>query len=355
MIKPVLQQISAFDKNNSCHFNFDYYGNQPVKNKLIIKNNETNSIVYNKTQETLQSYHMLPPDTLINGNIYNAQISIFDENNIESELSNVIVFYCLSTPLFSFLNLSTAANQIQNSNYELQLKYLQSENEPLNYYKIILYDYSQNEISSSGNLYNTNNLEYVLSGLTNNTQYYVQAVGKTLNGINLDTGLIHITVRYTSPSVFSLIQLENLPFEASVKITSSFIKIIGKSNTEPVFINNKKVNLTQEGNYIEFDKGFNISDNFTLEMLISDLKDYSVFYEHSNGNNKMELKYMRGKFDGYENEVGYIILRIYNDLTNYVILSNYITISDSNDNIYIFIKKINGLCDIKIKSEGSEV
>ena len=200
-----------------------------MKNRLIIKNNITNAVIYNKIQETLHSYHILSSNTLVNGNVYNAQLSIFDENDVESDLSNTVTFHCYSTPLFSFINLNTTTNQVKNSNYELQLQYSQLEDEPLNYYKVLLYDYSQKEINNSGNLYNTD-LKYVLSGLLNDTQYYVRGVGQTLNGINLDTGLIHFVVKYISPSLFSLVQLENLPFEASVKVSSHFVKIVGKSN-----------------------------------------------------------------------------------------------------------------------------
>lgn len=355
MIKAILKPVVPFDKNNSNKFYFDYYGNQPIKNRLIIKDNITNKVVYNKIQETLQFYHILPSNILTNGNVYNAQISIFDKEGNESDLSNVIIFYCFTTPLFSFSNLNDSTNQIQNSNYELQLQYSQVENEPLNYYKIILYNFNQNEVFNSGNLYNTETLKYLLTSLLNNTQYYVQAVGQTLNGINIDTGLIHIVVRYISPSVFSLVQLENLPFDASVKVDSRFVKIVGKSNPDPPkFIDDKRVDLTDSDSYVEFDKGFNISDNFTLEMLVSSLTDYSIFYEHDDGKYKMELKYMRGKFDGYNREVGYVILRIYNSLTNYVVMSNYINIPRENDNIYIFIKKIGGLCDVIIDSPTSD-
>jgi len=356
LIKPILKQISAFDKKDSAYFHFNFYGNQPIKNRLIIKNNITNAVTYNKIQETLHPYHILPSNTLVNGNIYNAQLSIFDENDIESDLSNTVTFHCCTTPLFSFINLNTTINQVQNSNYELQLQYSQLEDEPLNYYKIILYDYSQKEINNSGNLYNTNDLKYVLSGLLNGTQYYVRAVGQTLNGINLDTGFIHFVVKYISPSLFSLVQLENLPFEASVKVSSHFVKIVGKSNPEsPDFINNEKINLIDNGSYVKFDNGFNISDNFTLEMLVSNLSDYSIFYEHDNNKNKMELKYMRAAFDGYQNEVAYVILRIYNNLTNYIITSNYIDVPNINDRLYIFVKKADGLCELKISNEGGDV
>jgi len=116
LIKPILKQISAFDKNDSVNFHFNFYGNQPMKNRLIIKNNITNAVIYNKIQETLHSYHILSSNTLVNGNVYNAQLSIFDENDVESDLSNTVTFHCYSTPLFSFINLNTTTNQVKNSN-----------------------------------------------------------------------------------------------------------------------------------------------------------------------------------------------------------------------------------------------
>lgn len=284
---------------------------------------------------------------MVNGNTYNAVIYSIDINGVSSPPSNKIVFKCYSTPLWSFFNLDTY-QVIQNSSYQVQLSYSQLEGEPVNSYQISLYDSGQSLLHQSGVLYNSDTLSYTVSNLMDNTQYYIRAIGKTLNGMDLDTGYIPISVEYIQPSLYSLIQLENLPKDGSVKISYNAQMVTGYTNVnEPVYIDLTKIDLRGDGTHVVFDNGFKVKKDALIQIIGQDFNDYSVICEWSNGTDKIEIKYMRGDFDGQSGEKAYFLLYAYNQITRYVIYSNYIDIPSPTDVINVWLKRVNNAYELQ--------
>src|SRR5574344_445993 len=103
MTKPIALSKNAFDSTQDEIFYFSASGgNQVVKNKLTIRNNATNVVVYTNTVETFQFQQAVPSNTLTNGTYYNFYFNTYDVNNNESENSNVISFYCYTQPTVTF-------------------------------------------------------------------------------------------------------------------------------------------------------------------------------------------------------------------------------------------------------------
>jgi hypothetical protein len=348
MAQPILYSISAFDKIKEQTFKFSYSGNQAYKNRLVIRNNVTNAVVYDNVQTTFKLQHDLPANTLTNGIIYNACLSVIDGNNVETTLSDAILFYCFTTPTFAFTNV--ILNQvIENSTYTVILKYSQVENELLNEYQIILYDQTMSQVFTSGVKYETINLQAVLINLEDNHQYFIQATGKTLNGMFVNTGVIPISVDYLSPITFSTISLENQSSEGNIKISANMYSILGKSNPDPAtFINNESVDLKANGSWVKFDDNFLINKNFTLQCIGRNFSDFSEILTLSNGNLKLEIKYMKGKFDGSTVDKVFLILRAYNSLTNYELISNYINVPNLDTWLSIWVRHIDNVYELKI-------
>ena len=347
MSTPILYGKSAFNATLETVFLFGYSGNQSFSNRLVIKDNITNSTIYDQIIVTFQLKHTLILNSLVNGNTYNAEIYTIDSNLIQSSPSNKIIFKTFTTPTWAFSNL-TPNQIIQNSSYPLQLTYSQSEGETLNSYQVSLYDATQSLLYESGILYDRVNLTSTISGLDDNTQYYVRATGKTLNGMDLDTGYIPIFVEYTSPVLYSLLSLKNLPQDATIKISYNAQIVTGISNPlTPTYIDSTKVDLSVDGTYVKFEQGFEINKDFILQIIGQDFTDYSIIAELSNGIDKIELKYMRGIFASQVGEKAYFILRSYNAINNYVVYSNYITIPSPTDRIHIWIKRINNVYDLQ--------
>jgi len=195
-----------------------------------------------------------------------------------------------------------------------------------------------------------NNLKFTFTNFTDKTQYYIRAIGSTVNGIAVDTGLIAFSVSYITPSLFTITELENLPCSGQVKISCNMKLANGTSNPEtPTYIDNEKVDLTQTGSYVLFSENFNIASDFTFQTIASDFYPYQNAYEFSNGNNTITIKYMLAVFDSSIGQQGYFLLEVPNAITSYRIATQPFTPLISGQQVYLLIRRIGYLYDIVMK------
>lgn len=350
MAAPMLLQVKAFDKSLEQRFIFTYDGNQSVKNHLKIYKNSDSSLVYDQIQETFQLSHTLPGDSLPNNGVqYYAVVSAIDSNNVESEFSAPILFCCYTTPTFS---LNIIENQIiQNSSYPVEISYAQAENEALKEFQIILYDSNFAQIFTTGVLYPTVTTSATISSLIDTSQYNVRATGITMEGTELDTGYVKFSVSYFRPSLFSKVELTNIPKQAIVRIKSNMISIDGTSNpSPPSYIDNEKVDLTENGSYVLFDEGFEIDGDFTREKLIEKITPYSIIDElSSNSGQKIQVKLMIGRFGGDTQDQIYCVLTASNSIAKYRVCSNSLPLISDDQQIYVIYQRKKNLYDIKIQ------
>lgn len=343
----MLYPVSAFDKVNAKDFTFTWSGFQSVKNKLIIKNNLSNAIVYSQEQITMQLKHTLPINTLVNGTLYNAQIQVFDSFNNTSVLSDPVLFYCYAAPLFNFSNL-TNNQAINSSSYGLQLSYSQAQGEVLNSYQINLYNAGLHIIHQSGVRYDTSVLKYTVSGLENDQAYYIEAVGKTLNGMDVTTGKIFITVEYIQPNVFNLLSTINLDKQGVIKYNSNIVSIVGTSSPSPTYIDNSKIDLTANGTWAKFSEDFTIEKDFTLQ-----IHGYNFPYEKQlvvldNNIHQIEVKLRKNKFNSQTMEKAYLELISHGRNANYFLISNYIDVPLPTDMLQFWVRRKNNYYELKL-------
>lgn len=264
MSKPVLYNVRPFDAGNNYIFKFSYTGNQAVANNLLIKNNATGAVVYNRTISAMNTEHEVVGGTLSNGTTYTAQIRTIDSNSEATDYSNPIVFQCLTTPSFVFSNL--ISNQtVRDSSIDLQMKYSQAEGEELNTYYIVLRDANKQTVHQSPVIYNVTD-SYRLDGLTNNQSYYVQAYGETVSGMSFNTAEVQFKVEYIFPTSFSVLGVENNTLAGSLSATSYVVIITGKYDGQPVYINGEEINLT-EGKPVIFNEGFETGADFSFQII----------------------------------------------------------------------------------------
>ena len=349
---PILYSQVAFDATNSQTFNFGVIGGEQVtQNKLVITNQSTNKIVYQAVQTTYKFEHILPANTLTNGVYYSAYIVTYNANGTASAQSNSIQFYCYSTPSFAFSNLPIN-NVIANSSYNFRATYNQAEGELLNSYVFTLYDAQRTQIATSGVRYvgNTTTLPTIVSyrftGFIDKTSYYIRAIGQTAHGVQVDTGFIAISIIYTAPNLFSVIELSNNCSGGYVLVKSNLIEIGAKSNPiPPIYIdNNTAVDGRNSGRYVQWDSGFELSDDFTASLW------GRAFNENSN---------IITMIDDYDNE---IVIRyrtnddgtVYADATvttgsvRYYIYSASIPKPTKTDKIQFWIRRIGYQYTIKL-------
>lgn len=341
-MRPIIYPKTAFDADNSATFKYVWNGDMQFSNELIIRNVETDEIIYQAIQTTFKLEHELPSGTLINGNSYTAEIIVYNSEKVPSPPSDKIYFKTFTAPSFYISNLSN--NQIiKNSVYDLSIVYHQPEGEKLNEFQIKLYDLGGNLIHSSDSLYPVSNgMNYTLRSLLDNHGYYLELSGITLNNMLLVNDKILFSVEYLYPSVYSKVILENLPLQASVKIQSNFILIEGKANHEPVvYIDGEKVDLSEDGKWVEFDDGFNIADDFCIEIIGENFPVNKAFFDMNDksGYNNITLEKNYGNMFETGSVQEYFVLHVTNGVLTYRLASNFLNPLASDQPISIVLRR----------------
>jgi hypothetical protein len=326
---PIIHPIEPFDSSVGTEIKFTWQGNQIYKVRCIVKNNETGATVYDHTQNTMKQSYVVPPNSgLINGTYYVSYVTVFDINNNESNLQDIgTPFYCLSKPLF---NLSVSDGDIiHTSTYKVGVNYSQAQGESLDSYSFTLYTYQKTVISSSGDIYNTLDMSYVISGLENAKQYYLRATGKTLHGITLDTGYILVTVSYTIAQVFNTLELNNKPESGALEIKSNIVSAIGVSEKDVIYIGDEYADLRD--NSVTFDEGLQVKGDFTKIFVFYEPERNKSIISFGDGDRlKVDIYYRIGKYSDSNGEKAYFELVANSCGVNYVMNSNYVDVPNSN-------------------------
>ena len=278
---PSVPRIDPFDATNEQTIEYYYTGDQQNKIEIVIQNNDTGTEAYTGQQTTMRFRYVIPAGELTNGIVYRARLRVIDKTGTTGEFSNWIVFHCFSTPTFEFSNLTDGTRLIA-SQYDLDITYQQSENEPLNTYIITLYDDLGARILDSGTLRwvdlptHINVAAYRLNGLVDNGKYFISLSGTTVNGIKVLHDRIGFSVEYSKAMAFSVTELTELKGSASVKIQSNVVVYTGTTdNPDLQYPDGTSVDLN-DGQYgVTFDEDYAFGSiaqpDFALRTVLSHL------------------------------------------------------------------------------------
>lgn len=300
MAQPVIYAIPSFDAELGTNVSFAYDGDQVFGNELVITDNETAAQVYDiKMEDWMRLYHTIGVDSgLVNGKYYACKLRVFNKAGEASDWSTWRSFYCFKTPILSFVNVSDG-DVIQSSEFTFELSYEQEQNEPLNMYNVMLYNANKVLLKKSENLYGTETLQYTFKQFEDGKQYYIRATGSTLNGMTVDTGYISFSVKYVTPSYWSYVDLSNNSEDGSIRISCNIRSITGtfRGEGDPTYIEDKMIDLTQDGESVIFNDGYVQSGDFTMKMLGRDFIENEIFFEMLDENEtSISLKYREGWF-----------------------------------------------------------
>lgn len=233
---------------------------------LEIVDNVTSTLVWSlpKTASYSQKY-TISGGTLENGKEYKIRITVWNEQN-ESATSDYVIFQTSSRPVVTLSPIGT----VGSPNFVFQAQYDQSEGVPLRSWIGIVYDENQNRLSDTG-IKTTTPIEYVVNNLKSETHYFVEFQVTSNKGLTSTTGLVPFYVLYTRPQVNVNLTAENVPEVAGIRLSWNPVQVILKANHVPVFIDNEKIDLRDEGKTIEATEGFSIANDFTLKMWIQDV------------------------------------------------------------------------------------
>lgn len=350
LTRPTLLATSAFDatESHTLYFTVSSGSDQVVATRLVVRNNTSNAIVYDSGKvSNFNTQVTIPANALTNGVYYNAVLYTYNVAGETSVPSISIQFWCYTKPIIRFANIPTG-NIIANSSFNFEFEYNQEQGELLNQYSLSLYSASHALISTSGALYTESSAvpysgNYTFTGFENATTYYVKIDGITVNGTEITTGLVQITVTYKRPDLFVLMELNNNCQDGYITIKSNFVYIEGKGNPDPPkYIDNKEVDLTAKGSTVDFTEGFVINGDISTGLWLRKPNEYSEVLRFSNAQGQtISIRFMKG----YQN-VNSANLQAYYECyvsavngVDYYIYSNYMDILNENDYYNVWFKR----------------
>lgn len=355
LTRPSLYTIAAFDASQAQTFRFNVIGGDTVTGStLTIKNNATLAVVATNTVETYKLENTLPANKLTNGTYYQATIKTKNAAGQESEESAPIQFWCYTTPSMVFTNIPNTG-VIVNSSYDFQVTYNQAQNEPLAQYTFNLYTPTGTLVGTSGVKYTNSttvplNIDYIFSGLEDGALYNIECVGVTSEGTQVTTVRRAFSVAYDAPTVYSNLQLTNNCMGGYIQIELHVIGIGGTSNPEnPTYIDNKKIDMRGDGNYVRWDDGFELTSNYTLGLWGENLTPGAdTLIMLNNNGDSVNAVYMENDtnawFELYVSSASHPF--------KYQIISNLIAKPDDVDEIFMTLRCVDNLYDITIKNRG---
>lgn len=356
--RPILLTTPSFDATMSKTFLFSVSsgGAQIVANQLTVRLQSDNSIVYQEKKDSFKFEAILPANTLKNGEYYNATVAVFDAQGNKSPDSLYIQFRCYTQPVIKFTNIPDNSI-INNASFEFQFSYTQEQNEPLDNYIINLYNSSQVLVSSSNVIYTENGKppysgSYLFSGFEDNTLYYIEIIGATINGAVVKTGKIEINVSYIRPDFFTLLELKNNCDDGYISVKSNIVLVNAEINPNPpIFIEGKEIDLRGNGYYIDWDSGYSFSSDYVARGWFRNPNSNSTIVKFSNiAGQTITIDYMVG----YENVMAqdmrcYLQANVKSvEGMEYYIFSNYIDILPTTSYYAVYLKRINNVYEIKL-------
>ena len=352
MAKPIIKTFAAPDATKPFTVGFVWNGERAYYNRVVISDNKTNTVKYDQKIETYNLYQTIAANSLTNGGTWVIQVSVFyrNPNNttefIESELSDKILFVTRTTPTFGFADLDpTGENKVGVANYQASIAYYSKENESITDYYFYLYDASKKFLFKSDRFTDQSNLTYTFRNLDNMTNYFVRCQAITHHGIELDTGLVMILVKYMNPSTYSRIYATPIPDRGCIEIGSNLIVI--QYNGEDNFKYNDSQIILTDGQKLYYDEGWEILDDFTI-ILKMQYMEYGEVFRITNGINDIILT-SRIYADGKTR----FKLKATNGLNNYILYSSAEVIN-YEDKIVVGIHRKGDVFALKVLTDNSE-
>lgn len=335
-MKPTLFYINSFDAQLGTTIKFTWLGNQPVSNTLIIKDNNTNVIVYEKMLSTMRLEHTIPASSgLVNGTLYNVSVKVTDSNGVDSEWSDILLFYCYSTPTFQ---INIEPDQIiQAQTYGVNITYAQLEGELLQSYRVRVYNSDDVVIYDSNTRYVLDTVK--ITNLQDNNHYSIIATGETINGMVLSTGRISFSADFIKSEAYFVLELQNMYDTGGVYMKSNIISVEGTSDSDVTYIDNDIADLTN--NVVHFNKGFTISGDFLLLLKGSQFGANESILRLSGNDEIVTVDY---KYDTYSDIYYFELRAVYKNNDYMITKSNPYT----EDEISLWIKRKDTLFEMEV-------
>ena len=373
---PISISVSAFDALHDQTFGFMVQGgDQVVGNILTIVDNDTSVIVYQNEVESYVYQQVLPAGTLQNDKYYLFYFQTKNINGDVSSRSSSLTFRTFKTPTLRFTNIPPS--HVEGGSYLFEVEYNQESGELLNYLYIYLYDSDRTEIGKSEMFTSQSapplTFSYQATGLVDNENYFIRALGETIYGTVIDTGYVSFNVDYVFDGSYFEILCENHPNSGYVSVRSNVSEIDGQTwdyeelPTEPVFVEDNTALLLENGDYIEWNDGFGFNNNkFIAQKWWSPIwwgrtikcSDLSYIYDIPE-TTYVEVELKRGIPQGETHAKDYCLIKAYDNGRLYgQMKSNYVEPLNNMSNVTTFLRVDDGNITfqlINLGRQGNEI
>ncbi|MCM1233964.1 MAG: hypothetical protein NC489_27980 [Ruminococcus flavefaciens] len=338
MARPVILHVKPFDANKDYEITLSWMGNRAHANRIIICDNETNAVVFDDMVSSFSLKHIIPAYTLQNNKKYTIQAQTYDVENVPSALSNKVLFFTFATPDFYFEDLAENPT-ITNSSFTATIHYYSDDWEDISKYVFYLYDSSKKQLLESSEMTDDYDISYTYKGLDNNTVYYIRCVGVTVNGMELDTGYVEITVHFENPNTYARIYATPIPSQGCIQVATNLI-IIQYNGTDEFEYIDGMIDLREKTLY--YNEGFLIEDDFTVIIRGMNLWQNADIFKMNNGNLGLTLSsriYDEGKLR--------FRLLVPNGVSHYLLYSDE-QVFDNKDMVTVVIRRRNNVYQLKV-------
>lgn len=338
MAKPQILKINPFDSTKDYEITLSWMGNRAHANRIIIYDNDTNNVIFDDTISSFALKHTIPAHTLQNGKKYVIQAQVYDVENIPSALSNKVLFFTFATPEFYFENIPDN-HIIDNSSFTATVHYYSEDWEEISKYVFYLYDSSKKQLLVSKEMTDDLDISYTYKGLDNNTAYYIRCMGITVDGMELDTGYVEITIKFENPNTYARIYATPLPSQGCIQVATNLI-IIQYNGTDEFEYIDGMIDLRDKTLY--YDEGFLIENDFTTIIRGINLWQTADLFKMSNGTYGLTLS-SRIYNDG---QLRFRLI-VPNGVGHYLLYSENL-VFDNDDMVTIMIRRKNNVYQLKV-------
>ena len=291
-------QQTTFNAEEDFVINFNVIGGDQVIANTLEVYDLSNNLVYTNTtpDQTFTLTNIIFANKLQNGSSYKLHVCTKNSSGSLSQFSDWVVVNCYSNPIIDITNIEDGGIY-NNQDCIPQGNYIQAEDDPLQYYRYILYD-SNMLVLIRTDMLRDRLLTYQFAKLKNNTIYTIELQATTKHNVTASIQKT-FTTEYIAPIFNNFMTLKNNPDLASVDIEIIAIRTIGHIKSGTVTLeDNEWVNCLN--GIVQFD----------------DQNNDGLYFEYNNGNWQMQLR-LKGLIDDYTpiNYVleGTLIMSMYGD------------------------------------------
>lgn len=270
-VTPVIQTINAFDVANGTTVRFNIVGNTDLirSNKISIYDTD-NILVATNIYNSTRLENIIPANLqgLTNGNSYYAIIDVYNTLDASGDSVGTSLgkqFWCLPTPTLT-LTMPASDITISETSQEFIARYTMYPNmtisdveNKIQFYRFNLYKGvppAQVLVNTSRDIYGAGSeissgvyqINYNFNNLENNSEYYVELIITTQQGMSLTATSYSVTISL-SDETFTAAEVTNYTCKGYIEVKSNITNLLGYTNAD-FEDGDGYIDLTEDGKYV---------------------------------------------------------------------------------------------------------